>query len=320
MAHPDLLITGASGFVGGALLRRLLRDGRAVRAALRDPAALPVGAQTCSVGELSGATDWSKALQGIRTVVHCSARAHVMRDRARDPAAEFRRVNTDATLNLARQAAAAGAQRLVFVSSVHVNGLETFERPFTEDDVPAPCSPYAESKLQAELGLRALAAETGMQVVVVRPPLVYGPGAKGNWARMLRWLEAGIPLPLGGIDNRRSLIGLDNLVDVLVACADRPTAGSELFLVSDGEDVSTSELLRRLGAALGRSARLYPLPMGSVRVVARWLGQEEAAQRLCGSLQVDASRVRKVLGWRPPLTLDEGLRRVAEQVRGQAVV
>jgi UDP-glucose 4-epimerase len=320
MARRDLLVTGASGFVGGALVRRLIRDGRSVRAAVRSIDSNPSGAEICPIGDLSGVTEWTEALRGIQVVIHCAARAHVTRERAHDPAAEFRRVNTDATLNLARQAARMGVRRLVFVSTIGVNGVETHGNPFTEGDRPGPYSVYADSKHQAEIGLRALASETGMEVVIVRPPLVYGPAAKGNWARLMRWLNAGIPLPFGALDNRRSFIGLDNLADVLLACAEHPAAANELFLVSDGEDVSTTELLRRMGAALGIRTRLYPVPVAWLRAAARGLGQDEAAQRLCSSLQIDSTRVRTWLGWNPPLGLEEGLRRAAECFRGQAVV
>jgi UDP-glucose 4-epimerase len=262
-------------------------------------------------GDLEPATDWSVALGGILVVVHCAARVHVMADTAANPLEEFRRVNVQGTLNLARQAAAAGVRRFVIVSSIGVNGAETFQRPFTAHDEAAPHSPYAASKYEAELGLQALAAETGLEVVIIRPPLVYGPGAPGNFGSLMRWLKRGVPLPLGAIHNQRSLVALDNLVDLLVTCITHPAAANQTFLVSDGEDVSTTELLRRMGEAMGRPARLLPVPVSLLKLAAIVVGKPDVAQRLCGSLQVDISKTRQLLSWTPPLSLDEGLRRAA---------
>jgi len=243
--------------------------------------------------------------------VHCAARVHVMADTAANPLAEFRRVNVQGTLNLARQAAAAGVRRFAFVSSIGVNGAETFGLPFSAQDVAAPHSPYAVSKYEAELGLQALAAETGMEVVIIRPPLVYGLGAPGNFGSLIRWLRRGVPLPLGAIHNQRSLVSLDNLVDLIVTCLTHPAAINQTFLVSDGEDVSTTELLRRMGQALGRPARLVPVPVSWLKLAAKLVGKPDVAQRLCGSLQVDIEKTRRLLGWTPPLSLDQGLKRAA---------
>jgi nucleoside-diphosphate-sugar epimerase len=243
--------------------------------------------------------------------MHCAARVHVMAESLADPLAEFRRVNVQGTLNLARQAAAAGVRRFVFVSSIGVNGAETFQQSFTSEDSVAPHSPYAVSKYEAELGLQALAAETGMEVVIIRPPLVYGPGAPGNFGSLMRWLKRGVPLPLGAIHNQRSLVALDNLVDLIVLCLTHPAAANQTFLVSDGEDVSTSELLRRMGQALDRPARLLPVPQSWLKLAAAMVGKSDVAQRLCGSLQVDISKTRRLLVWTPPISLDEGLRRAA---------
>jgi UDP-glucose 4-epimerase len=235
-----------------------------------------------------------------------------MADKAADPLEEFRRVNVQGTLNLARQAAAAGVRRFVFISSIKVNGEATqLGRSFTADDAPAPLDAYGVSKMEAEQGLRELAAQTGMEVIIIRPPLVYGPGVKANFAAMMRWLQRGVPLPLGAIHNQRSLVALDNLVDLIVTCHTHPAAANQTFLVSDGEDVSTSELLRRMGQALDRPARLLPVPQSWLKLAAAMVGKSDVAQRLCGSLQVDISKTRQLLSWTPPLSLDQGLKRAA---------
>ncbi len=319
MKVAPLLVTGANGFIGSVLVRRLASQGHQVRAAVRaESTSVPHAAQCVSLGELSGETDWSAALVGVTTVFHCAARAHVLRESAADPMAEFRRVNAAATLGLAKQALAAGVKRLVFLSSIGVLGAETFERPFTAQDVPMPDSPYAVSKWEAEQGLNSLAGSSGLEVVIVRPPLVYGPGARGNIARMMRWLRRGVPLPFGAIDNRRSFVGVDNLVDFLIMSATHPAAANQVLLVSDGEDVSTPDLLRRIGDAAGTPARLFPVPASLLRLGARALGLRDMAQRLCGSLQVDMTSSCQLLGWVPPLSLDTGLRQTAEYFRREA--
>jgi nucleoside-diphosphate-sugar epimerase len=236
-----------------------------------------------------------------------------MNEEAADPLAEFRRVNVDGTLRLARQAAEAGVRRFVFVSSIKVNGEHSQPgQPFTADQIPAPGDPYGVSKCEAESELRALSQETGMEVVIIRPPLVYGPGVKANFLAMMRWLQRGVPLPLGGVtENRRSLVFLGNLVDLIVTCIDHPAAANQTFLVSDDEDLSTAVLLRRMAAALGRPARLIPLPAGLITLGAKLIGRPGIAQRLCGSLQVDIGKTKAVLDWSPPVSVDEGLRRTA---------
>lgn len=237
-----------------------------------------------------------------------------MNEEAADPLAEFRRVNVEGTLRLAWQAAEAGVRRFVFVSSIKVNGEHSQPgQPFTADQTPAPGDPYGVSKMEAEQGLRVLARETGMEVVIIRPPLVYGPGVKANFLAMMRWLQRGVPLPLGGVtENRRSLVFLDNLIDLIVTCIDHPAAANQTFLVSDDEDLSTAALLRRMAAALGRPARLIPVPAGLITLGARLIGRPGIAQRLCGSLQVDIGKTKSLLGWVPPVSVDEGLRRTAE--------
>lgn len=304
-----VLVTGASGFIGGALVDRLLAEGVPTVATVRRPL---TGGRTIAVGDIGPDTDWRDPLAGVDCVVHLAARVHVMHDRAADPLAEFRKVNVDGTLALARQAVAAGVRRFIFVSSIKVNGEGTAPgRPFAADDAPAPADAYGISKLEAERSLLALAAETGMQMVIIRPALVYGPGVKANFRSMMSWLSKGVPLPLGAIENRRSLVALDNLVDLIVTCLNHPAAAGQVFLVSDGEDLSTTELLRRMGAALGRPARLLPVPAAWLDGAARLLGRGAVAQRLCGSLQVDIEKTRRLLDWTPPVTVDEALRETA---------
>lgn len=310
-----VLVTGASGFVGRAVWLRLngMSGVTAVGSVRRAGVFAEPGASPVTVGALSAQTDWSAALAGVHAVVHTAARVHVMQEAATDPLEEFRRVNVQGTLNLARQAAAVGARRFVFVSSIKVNGEATqLGRPFTADDAPAPLDAYGVSKMEAEQGLREIALQTGMEVVIIRPPLVYGPGVKANFAAMMRWLRRGVPLPLGAIHNQRSLVALDNLVDLIVTCLTHPAAANQTFLVSDGEDVSTTELLRRMGQAMGRPARLVPVPAGLLKLAATMVGKRDVAQRLCGSLQVDIGKTRRLLDWTPPLSLDQGLRKAAE--------
>ena len=241
-----------------------------------------------------------------------------MNDRADDPLSEFRRVNVEGTLNLARQAAAARVRRFVFLSSIGVNGAETFGVPYTAEDAAAPHSPYTVSKHEAEVGLRAISNETGMDVVIVRAPLIYGPSAPGNFGSLLRWLKRGLPLPLGAICNKRSLVALDNVVNLLTMCIDHPAASGQTFLVSDGEDLSTTDLVRRLGNALGKPARLIPVPTRLVRFAATLIGRSDLAQRLCGSLQVDISKTRGLLAWSPPTSVDDGLKKATERNRSGA--
>ena len=307
-----ILVTGATGFVGRALVQRLVSvdKSQSVVVAVRRPGSpWPERVLQRPGGALSANSNWLGALEGISAVVHCAARVHVMRDTVSDPLTEFRRVNVQGTLNLARQAAAAGVQRFLFVSSIKVNGELT--RPgqlFTAEDTPAPLDAYGISKMEAERGLLEVALNTGMEVVIIRPPLVYGHGAKGNFAAMLRLLHGGVPMPLGAINNRRSLVALDNLVDLIATCVTHKAAAGHTFLVSDGEDVSTTDLLRRMGQAMERPARLVPVPAAWLEYAARLLGKQEVAKRICGSLQVDIEKTRQVLGWSPPLTLDEGLK------------
>lgn len=303
-----VLVTGATGFVGKALVARLVETGRfRVRGAVRRGADyLPTTVERAVVGDLTPDLNWQLALSGADAVVHLAGRVHEMRDAAADPLAEFRRVNVAGTLNMARQAAVAGVKRFVFVSSVKVNGEGGV---YNESDPPAPKDAYGISKHEAELGLLAIASETGMEVVIIRPPLVYGPGVRANFRLLLRMVARAIPLPLGAIHNRRSLVAVDNLVDFIITCLEHAAAANETFLVSDGEDLSTTDLIRRLARAMGRPARLIPVPTSVLMAGATLLRKGDVAHRLLGSLQVDISKARALLGWKPPLSVDEALQR-----------
>lgn len=307
---PQLLVTGASGFIGKALTIEAKKRGLNVRAATRSCSVYPDEIECIGVGEINGTTDWRNALQGCDVVIHLAARAHIVDESSHNSLINFRNVNVAGTLNFARQAADEGVKRFIFISSIGVNGAETFTTPFGVLDEPAPHSMYALSKYEAELGLQVLASETRIEVVVIRPPLVYGPDAPGNFGVLVRWLKRGLPLPLGAItQNRRSLVALDNLVDLILTCAQHPMAANQTFLVSDGEDLSTTELLKRIGNAMKQPARLLPVPAGLLALAANSLGKKRISQSLLGSLQVDISNTRKTLNWEPPITVDDGLRR-----------
>ena len=259
------------------------------------------------------ASDQPSIEPGTDVVIHCAGRAHVMKEESSDPLREFRRANVDLTLRLAQQARDANVRRFIFLSSAKVHGESSLPgRPFTEVDTPAPADPYAVSKLEAEQALWALAEKTDMDVVIVRMPLVYGPGVKANFYNLMRWLKSGFPLPFGAVNNLRSLVALENLLDLLMVCMDHPSAANEVFLVADGDDVSTTELLRRLSSALQMPARLLPVPPSTLAGIARITGRFALYTRLCGSLQVDAGKARRLLGWVPPVGMDEALSRTAE--------
>lgn len=309
-----ILLAGASGFVGRGLVPRLLNQQHEVTAAVRKMTAdLDSRVTQGLIDGLSTEQDWQPLLVGQEAVIHLAARVHVMSDDSTDPLAEYRKVNVEGTLKLARQAVDAGVKRFIFISSVKVNGEgTTLGAPYSADAQAAPSDPYGVSKMEAEQGLRALAAETGMEVVIIRPVLVYGPGVQANVLSMMRWLHKGVPLPFGAIHNRRSLVALDNLVDLIVTCIAHPAAANQTFLVSDGEDLSTTMLLRRMGAALGKPARLLPVPSWMLEAGATMLGKQALAQRLCGSLQVDISKTRELLSWTPPVSVDEALTKTAK--------
>ncbi len=315
-----VLLTGATGFVGNALLNNLLKRGDKVLAAVRDSsAALDPRASLEYISGLDGKTDWRDCLKDVQVVIHSAARVHVMNDTEADPLAAFRVVNVEGTLNLARQAAAAGVRRFIFISSIKVNGEGTAPGEcYRADDTPAPADPYGISKMEAEQGLRALAEQVGLEVVIIRPVLVYGPGVKANFLSMMRWLDKGVPLPFGAIDNRRSLVALDNLIDLILTCMTHPAAANQTFLVSDGEDLSTTMLLKRMARALGKSARLLPVPSVLLVWAATLLGRRSLSQRLCGSLQVDIEKNRSLLGWTPVVSVDEALSMAARPFQKHA--
>jgi len=306
-----VLVTGSTGFVGRALMPTLTGRGHESREAVRHLKEKPDGRlSSFVVGNIDGTTVWSKALQSAEAVIHLAARVHVMRESAGDPLAEFRRLNIEGTLRLARQAAEAGVRRFIFLSTIGVNGNSTLHgKVFMPTDTPSPHDPYSMSKYEAEIGLHSIARSTGMEVVIIRPPLVYGANAPGNFGKLTRLIAKSLPLPLGSIDNLRSFVGIDNLVDFIVTCLEHPAAANETFMVSDGEDLSTPDLIRRMARAMNRPARLLPVPLWALQAGASLLGKGDAVQRLCGNLQVDISKARSLLGWVPPVSVDEGLRR-----------
>jgi UDP-glucose 4-epimerase len=313
MSH-SIFLTGATGFVGGATLKRLIAEKYRVVAALRNGTQLlEDNIKTVHVDSFDDATSWKDSLDGVDVVIHAAARVHVMNDTESDPLGAFRRVNVDGTLNLARHALKAGVRRFVFISSIKVNGEGTHAgAAYSPQDVPAPTDPYGISKMEAERGLRELATESGMEVVIIRPVLVYGPGVKANFRSMMNWLDKGIPLPFGSIHNKRSLVALDNLVDLIFTCISHPAAANQTFLVSDGEDLSTTQLLRKMASALGRPARLLPIPSWALNTAATLVGRKSLSNRLCGSLQVDISKTRSLLGWSPLVSVDDALKATAQ--------
>ena len=311
-----ILVTGANGFVGKAFADRFSLNPRRTRLATRNLSHFKGGIETCAVGDIGSNTDWTEALVDVSVVVHTAARVHVVDDDAADPITSYRQVNVAGTLNLARQAAEVGVRRFLFVSSIKVNGEATeLGHPFTASDVPAPQDPYGISKMEAEQGLLEISAQTGMEVVIIRPPLIYGHGVKANFASMMRWLERGIPLPLGGVTtNQRSLVYVENLVDLISVCVDHPKAANQTFLVSDGADVSTTTLLRKMSNALGRPARLVNISPTIIKLTARLIGKPGITDRLCGSLQVDITKTKELLGWKPKFSIDEGLLQTARRM------
>jgi nucleoside-diphosphate-sugar epimerase len=307
-----VLVTGANGLVGRSLCVALSRQNYDVVAALSSSNTLIVDVERVIVGTIDHATDWSTALHNVDTVIHLAARVHVMHDAAVDPLAEFRKVNVDGTLYLALQAAKAGVKRFIFISSVKVNGEHTVSnKPFTEADVANPQDAYGVSKFEAEQGLLLIAQQTGMDVVIIRPPLVYGAGVKANFASMLRVVKHGMPLPLGAIHNQRSFVYVGNLVNLILCCIEHPAAANQAFLVSDGCDLSTSELLRECAGALEVKSCLWSVPQRLIEVCATMVGKRDVAQRLCGNLQVDISKARSLLGWTPPISVADGLKATA---------
>lgn len=303
LARMKVAVTGATGFVGQALCSQLLAHDHAVVPVVRHASGL---AGEVIVGNIEGVTDWQPALSGCEAVVHLAARVHVMDDTAQNPLALYRATNTDATLNLARQAAQTGVKRFIFISTIKVNG-EGRDTPYRETDAPAPEDAYAISKWEAEQGLRQIAQETGLEVVILRPPLVYGPGVKANFQRLIQIVNRGWPLPLGAIRNRRSLLYLGNFVDAIRLCVEHPSAAGQTFLLDDGKPVSTPELIRAVARALERPAHLLAVPVWMLEAAGTLLGKRAAVARLTGSLFVDGSAIRSCLGWTPPYSMEEGM-------------
>lgn len=313
-ASMTVLLTGPTGFVGRVVCQQLAAAGLRVRAFTRQGVDIPGASEVRPVGDLTVPVDWSAHLTGINTVVHLAARVHVMRENAADPLAAFRAMNVDATVRLAEASAAAGVRRFVFLSSIKVNGERTTSRPFTPADLPAPLDAYGQSKLEAEEGLRRLADRGAFDLVILRSPLVYGPGVRGNVRRLLRLVDSGLPLPFGSVRNRRSLIGLDNLVKAIVHSA-RPDARPGTYLVSDGAPVSTPELLRAIARGLGRPSRLLPVPAGFLRLAGFLIGQDAEMGRLLDSLEIDNSAARSGLGWAPSLSFESGINQLTAWYR-----
>lgn len=311
MVRHTVLVTGANGFVGSALVKFLVATvSYSVRTATRDAVSSRSEVRAFAVGDIDGATNWSAALDDTDIVVHLAARVHVMRDTATNSMAEFRRVNVQGTLALAEQAALSGVTRFVFLSSIKVNGEEG---AFSESDIPAPLDDYGISKLEAENGLRKIALRTGLQVIIIRPPLVYGPGVKANFRSLLRMVTRGVPLPLAAVHNKRSFVSVDNLVAFIGATLTHPQAANETFLISDGHDLSTPELIQGMARAANRTARMFSVPVSLLQAAATLTGRRDMLQRLVGSLTVDINKARNQLGFTPPVTVSEGLRRTAAE-------
>ena len=312
---PEILVTGATGFVGSRLVNQLIVDGRyqPIVVVRSNKIALLQNVKRRVIDNILPNTNWSSVVEDVDVIIHLAARVHVMNDTVSDPLAEFRRINTEATLNLAKQAAKAGVKRFIFLSSIKVNGEMTKAGHFfSANDDFIPTDPYGLSKYEAEQGLLNMVEETGMDVVIIRPPLIYGPGVKANFALMMKWIKKGLPLPLGAVNNKRSLVAVDNLVSFIIHCIEHPRAVNEIFLISDGEDVSTKQLVTKLAKALDKKSRLVPIPISWINFLAKKIGKREVVSRLVDSLQVDSLKVKKVLNWKPVISMDEQLKKLAK--------
>lgn len=313
----SVLVTGANGFIGRALCRRLLAEKWTVCGTVRSAVNHVVvdGVKRIVIGDIGAATDWSAALPGIDTVVHLAARVHVMKDSSAQPLRTFRAVNVHGTARLARQTAEAEVGRFIFLSTVKVNGEES-RKAYTEDDPPCPMDAYGTSKMEAEKTIADISCRTGMEHVILRPPLVYGPGVKANFLRLLQLVDRGIPLPLASVDNQRSLIYVENLVDAILQCMKHPGAAGQTYLVSDQQSVSTPALIRTIAAALNKKPCLVRFPPRVLRMAAHLTGKGAAVDRLIGSLTVDTNKIKNDLGWKSPFSLEEGLKETAQWCKG----
>jgi nucleoside-diphosphate-sugar epimerase len=303
-----ILVTGANGFIGKFLTKYLAKYSHEIISVTRN-----ISNDSYAVGDIDENTNWTEVLTGCDVIVHLAARVHQMHDDSLDPLSEFRRVNTAGTLNLARQAMNAGVKRFIFISSIKVNGEES-DFPYSEMFEPNPSDAYAISKWEAEQGLNELSRDGAMEVVIIRPPLIYGPRVKANFASMIRWVTRGVPLPFGAIHNKRSMVAVENLVDFIVLCADiskSPKAANQIFLISDGADVSTTELLNNVRAAYGTKMPLIPIPGSWLKFTLNLIGKSELSSRLLGSLTVDISKARNLLGWEPKIDILTQLRKMA---------
>jgi UDP-glucose 4-epimerase len=307
ISEHHVLVTGANGFIGRALCHSFEERQISFLPVLRQDDGS--GRKSALVEDINGLTDWSSILPGMSAIVHLAARVHVLKDDSNDPLTEFRRINVQGTLNLARQAVAHGVRRFIYLSTIKVNGEETYGRAFGAEDVPAPVDPYGISKLEAETGLQKIASETGMEVVIVRPPLVYGRGVGGNFGRLLSLVKKGVPLPVAAIRNKRSLVYVENLCDLIRVCLTHHLAPEGIQLVSDGDDVSTPDLIRKMAQCCERRARMVFVPVSLLRLAGRVTGYSDEIQRLIGDLQVDGSATREKLQWQPPFTFEQGLKR-----------
>jgi nucleoside-diphosphate-sugar epimerase len=311
----NLLITGANGYIGSAVALKLaLEKNYFVRASVRKKTIkLPSQIHIVEDMEVSSDTDWSNALRDIDIVVHCAARVHITKDKSQNPFLDFKKTNSDGTLNLARQAASLGVKRFIFLSTIGVNGAETNSYPFKADDEPKPYSPYSESKLEAEIGLKKISEKANMAIVIIRPPLVYGPNAPGNFSTLLRFMKWSLPLPLGAIKNKRSFVFLGNLVDLIIRCIEHPKAKNQIFLVSDDQDMSTTQFLQNINKALNAFTLLLPIPMRILSLLAKYSRNERMAQQLLGSLEIDIKKTKVLLEWKPPFNVIEA---IEKSVRG----
>lgn len=312
--NQRILVTGASGFVGSRLIAHHQHQGRSkamqFRAVTRKPLVTEsAGLEVCRIDNIDSNTDWSDALADVDAVVHLAARVHVMNDHAADPLQEYRKANVTSTLHLAQQAAKAGVKRFIFLSSIKVNGEKTKSgQPFTEESPPHPEDPYGISKLEAEEGIRAISEQTGMEFVIIRPPLIYGPGVKANYLKLMQLVQKRFPLPLAGISNKRSMLALDNLIGFILLAAKHPQAANQLFLLSDGQSLSTAQLIREMAQAMGlASARLFSIPVPVLQMIAKCLGQSSAIERLTDSLEIDSQKASQLLQWNPPLSIQAGI-------------